>query len=377
MLKRAARSLLYLLGLQAGRAQDGLLIQRRTRSDRPLFEPKFDARAAELAISDVRERWPGHDVVALTDEYLGEARLSATRIRCGQDGIETIGLLPLDRTIFVYACDSDTVGLPYLREIIKRKARFYPVQVYRPSLYANVNDRARKILESEYLRQRKAGFDKFETYGVGDFQNIIQAIEETSGLKGDYLEIGCFQGSSSCVATRYMQETGIARNCYFLDVFEGFNYAAAKESADSAWYGTHATAGLDIVRERITRYADPIAGLTVSVIRNNIIEDPLPPEIGDVVVANIDVDLYEAVRAGLSKVAPKIVSGGIMIVEDPGHTPSLIGSRLALEDFLASPEASPFLAVYMESGQTFLIKTSAREVASPSVGAEYVARPIR
>ncbi len=76
------------------------------------------------------------------------------------------------------------------------------------------------------------------------------------------------------------------------------------------------------------------------------------------VVANIDVDLYEAVRIALFKVAPKIVRGGIMIVEDPGHTPSLIGSRVALAEFLESSEASPFLPVYMESGQTLLVKTA-------------------
>lgn len=359
MLKSAARSTLRLLGLEAGRVSRGLLIQRRQRPGEPLFMPKFDARAVEAAIQDVRQRWPGHDIVVLTDEYLGDAPLSEPRIRCREDGVDKIAQLARARTVFVYACDSDEAGLPYLREIISHKARFYPVQVFRPSLYANVNDRARKLLESEYVHQREAGFDKFETYGVGDFQNIIQAIEATSRIKGAYLEIGCFQGSSSCVATRYMKEAGIARSCYFLDVFEGFNYTAAKESADSAWYGTHETAGIEAVRQRITRYADPAAGLHVSVIRNNVIDDPLPPEIGEVVVANIDVDLYEAVRAALFKVAPRIVTGGIMIVEDPGHTPSLIGSRLALEEFLESADSASFLPVYMESGQTLMIRTGA------------------
>ncbi len=266
ILKRAARSVLRLSGLQIANVPGGFLIKRTDRVGKPLFEPKFDSRVTERAIADVRERWPGYNIVVLTDEYLDKATLSEPRIRCGEDGIEKIGLLPLERTIFVYACDSDAAGLPYISEIIKRKGRFYPVQVFRPSLYANVNDRARKLLESEYLRQRAANFDKFETYALGDFQNIIQAIEGTSKLQGDYLEIGCFQGSSSCVATRYMKEAGIARNCYFLDVFEGFNYAAAKESADTAWFGTHATAGVGIVSERINQYADPPAGLKVSFI---------------------------------------------------------------------------------------------------------------
>jgi hypothetical protein len=45
-----------------------------------------------------------------------------------------------------------------------------------------------------------------------------------------------------------------------------------------------------------------------------------------------------------------------MIVEDPGHTPALVGSRLALEQFLESPAGAAFTSVYLESGQTFLIR---------------------
>lgn len=66
--------------------------------------------------------------------------------------------------------------------------------------------------------------------------------------------------------------------------------------------------------------------------------------------------MYEAVLFALFKIAPKIVTGGIMIVEDPGHTPALIGARVALEKFLYSNEGKLFTPIYMESGQFFLIK---------------------
>ena len=100
----------------------------------------------------------------------------------------------------------------------------------------------------------------------------------------------------------------------------------------------------------------PQIGLTVDVIKNNIIEDPLPSEIGNIAVANIDVDLYEAVKVALFKIAPKILPGGIMIAEDPGHTPRLVGARLALDDFLNSELSKSFTPIYMESGQWFFLK---------------------
>jgi hypothetical protein len=48
--------------------------------------------------------------------------------------------------------------------------------------------------------------------------------------------------------------------------------------------------------------------------------------------------MYEAVAAALAKVAPLIAEGGIIIAEDQGHTPLLIGAYVAVQKFLKSPE---------------------------------------
>ena len=78
--------------------------------------------------------------------------------------------------------------------------------------------------------------------------------------------------------------------------------------------------------------------------------------IGPVALANIDVDLFEAVDAALMKVAPIVAPGGIIIVEDPGNIPLLIGARVALNDFMNTVWKDQFLSIYMESGQTFLLR---------------------
>jgi hypothetical protein len=50
--------------------------------------------------------------------------------------------------------------------------------------------------------------------------------------------------------------------------------------------------------------------------------------------------------------------GGIMICEDAGHTPALIGARLALDNFLKSEQGKFFIPVHMTSGQVFLIRVA-------------------
>ena len=77
-----------------------------------------------------------------------------------------------------------------------------------------------------------------------------------------------------------------------------------------------------------------------------------------IAVCNIDVDMYEAVLASLRKTAPLMAPGGIMIIQDPGKTPYLIGARAALDEFLdEDSNKTKFTSIYFSSsGQTYLIK---------------------
>lgn len=279
-------------------------------------------------------------------------------IRCDIQRPDALGEYNMKETMFIYACDFDDLGMPFIDYIVKAGGKFSPVHSYLPSLYCNIRKSAMDALLAEYKRQKEEGYLK---WGVGSFfgrdqLNLFQAIDLTAGLEGDFVEIGCFRGSTARVALRYMALNGIQRKCYFLDVFDGFNYESAKKSADSVWAGTHETEGEDIVRNRIVDAAKGSPGLKVQVIRNNIIEDEFPEPIGDLCLASIDVDMYEAVYEALLKVYKRIVKNGIIVVEDPGHSPALIGARLALESFL-DEHGESFTPVYLESGQTFLIKS--------------------
>lgn len=352
-LKQAINKLASLCGYEIRRVSDN--IYGAAGNPAVLFPAKFHGSAVEAAIAHLKTDHPNSEIVVLTDRHVQEGRGTATYVACGEDSLEKLEGLGTENKIFLYACDLDCLGIPYLRSVVRRNGRFYPVQVYTPSSYANINDHARNLLEDEYIRQCREGFAKFD-FGPGDFLNIIQAIDITRDLPGLYVELGCYRGSSSCVAVRYMSETGVNRECYFLDVFDGFVYEAARNSSDIMWAGSHVTEGMETVRRRISRSRKSAAGVAVQVLKCNVVEEPLPAAIDKVAVANVDVDLYEAVRAGLFKIADKIVSGGVIIVEDPGHTPALIGSRLALVEFLESKAAEPFIPVYLEFGQTFLFR---------------------
>jgi hypothetical protein len=147
-----------------------------------------------------------------------------------------------------------------------------------------------------------------------------------------------------------MRQAGILRKSYFFDTFEGFSYPTAETSADAIWLGTHENTSIQRVTELLSCFANAHVG------KLNIIEDELPKEVAGIAVCNIDVDIYEAIRAALKKTADLMVPGGIIIVEDTGHTPLLGGALLAMEEFLQTEQANSFLPIHLSSGQTFLVK---------------------
>ncbi len=357
MFRKIAKSVLNSVGITLRREGKGWWIGGGSAVDsdpETLFTRKFGTDAVQHAVDEARRRWPDRQVVVLSDARRPRTMEGGSWILCGEEPVEQVDACSATKSVFVYACDSDACGLPYVRRVVELRGIFCPVQVYTPSRYSNINDSARRAIEREHSRQSAEGFLKFD-YGPGDSLNLAQAIALTAHLDGCYVEIGCFNGSSSCIALSFMRESSIRRDCYFLDVFEGFTYEAARQSADSMWSGTHASEGIDTVRARIMSSADDSKGIHAQVLKSNIVEAELPPEIGSIAVANIDVDLYEAVLAALQKLSPRMCRGAIIVVEDPGHTPALIGSRLALEEFLASPSAAGFLPIYLESGQTYLL----------------------
>lgn len=266
-------------------------------------------------------------------------------------------------TGILYACLQDDLGLPFVDAAYIRALKVQAVWYAQPRGYLSRNVSAVRALEIEIAAQQQAGYLKLE-FGLGDFVNLIQAFEATQGRPGCIVEVGCYRGSSGGALLSYVRSRQAERGhpelyFHFMDVFEGFNYPAALNSSDSVWAGTHQTDGFEAVRHRLLAYGHDMGGMNIDVSRCNVITDPIPEKVRDLGVrlVNIDVDLYEAVAAGLARYAPLVVPGGIMISEDAGHTPLLIGALKAVEEFMASPAGRAFCRIDLPSGQTFLIKT--------------------
>ncbi len=134
-----------------------------------------------------------------------------------------------------------------------------------------------------------------------------------------------------------------------MDTYEGFSYETADASSDALWAGSHQDTSKELVEMRLSGYE------CKKCIKANIITDELPEEIEKIAVCNIDVDMYEPTKYALEKVRKKIVSGGIILEEDYGHSPQVIGAQVATNEFLEKYKGE-FIAIYGKGSQLILIK---------------------
>ena len=260
------------------------------------------------------------------------------------------GVLPL----LAFDCDDSAARIA--EWLIERDIPYLTCPATEPALYLHVNRKAREAADRTRQIAASHGLAHVD---VPDFCNIAQAIEVTRAFPGRYVEVGVFNGVSGMFALEYMRAAAVERACVFMDVFEGFVYPEAAASADRFWQNTHLNGDpMEAVAERLRACAGP--GTTVDVRRHNIISDPFPDDLEPIVVANLDVDMYDAVMAGLTVLAPRMAPGGVLICEDAGHSGQLIGARVAVNRFLRTAVGSSFMPLTMESGQVLLINMQGR-----------------
>jgi hypothetical protein len=201
--------------------------------------------------------------------------------------------------------------------------------------------------------------DRISHVNINVWSNIAEALDITKNLEGDYVEIGVYLGGSALLAMNCIefmrQDNAIKeRKMVLIDTFDGFNYEEAQTSVDQIWKNTHKLYGVKATMDHIHEtFKDN--SISYLLLEGNICKDNLPDDVEKIVVANIDVDMYEPTLDALNKVTDLIVSGGIIICEDAASTPGLYGGYLAMEEFIESEKGQSYTKIFKGS-QYFLLK---------------------
>jgi len=157
-----------------------------------------------------------------------------------------------------------------------------------------------------------------------------------SGVTGDFAECGVWRGHSAHIIGTRIRSSGLNRKLHLFDSFEGlsergeFDLARTEMSDRSKKREQEYFAvGLDVVQANLNEFE------FIEFHRGWIPE--CFEEVRDQKFAfvHLDVDLFEPLAECLEFFAPRLASGGIIVVDDYGHS-DFTGAKMAVDNFLAT-----------------------------------------
>jgi len=177
---------------------------------------------------------------------------------------------------------------------------------------------------------------------------LIRAVEHivNNRIAGDMVECGVWRGGSSMTMALALLECGDrARDLYLYDTFEGMT---APTSDDVDYAGSTGASQLSSA-PRVADEANAWAISPLEDVRRNLAGTGYPPDkvhfvAGPVeqtipnvapekiALLRLDTDWYESTLHELHHLYPRVVSGGIVIIDDYGHWQ---GAHKAVDEYFA------------------------------------------
>jgi hypothetical protein len=153
--------------------------------------------------------------------------------------------------------------------------------------------------------------------------NIKQLASED--IQGDIAELGVFRGN----AAKVLHELALERELYLLDTFSGFSGNDLTENEPTHSVTGDFNAGLDEVKSFVGEHKSIhyIPGYFPDTAAHI-------PEDARFAFVNLDVDLYEPMKAGLEFFYPRLSKGGMMALHDYANS-CWPGVKKAVDEFLA------------------------------------------
>jgi O-methyltransferase len=188
--------------------------------------------------------------------------------------------------------------------------------------------------------------------------SLIRAVEYVirNRISGAFVECGVFMGGSIQVMIRALQSLAVHdRDIYLFDTFAGMpqpdrrddeglggvmktSWDAHRTEADGSSGSNWMRAAVEMVRDRIDPLGYPVDRLHFV---KGMVEDTIPGAAPDkIAILRLDTDFYSSTKHELEHLYPRLMPGGILIIDDYGAIP---GARLAADEYASEHGLGWFL----------------------------------
>jgi O-methyltransferase len=211
----------------------------------------------------------------------------------------------------------------------------------------------------------RAIFERVKPYTMTSPERVFALCDAVAYLvrekiEGAVGECGVWRGGSTMAAALRFRELGdAARDFHLFDTFEGMSEPTehdrrASDSATAAQLlATSAqdekiwcVAGIDDVRANLVAAGCDMGRMHLV---EGKVEDTLPAAAPETIaLLRLDTDWYESTRHELEHLFPRLVPGGVLIIDDYG---AWEGARRAVDEYIAAGKAKLLLNRIDETGR--------------------------
>jgi SAM-dependent methyltransferase len=161
----------------------------------------------------------------------------------------------------------------------------------------------------------------------------LDEIAKRSEKPGDIVEIGCWLGGTSAIASRFAARIGKPRRYVAVDTFAGFVPAHYDHDVRHGLPQRDRHIFDEARPELVRRLLHHWGAGDVELVEGDIVPlraDVLPEQL---IVALIDVDLEIPVYHALQKLWPRLARDGIILIDDCPADTSWVGARIGYTRF--------------------------------------------
>ena len=213
--------------------------------------------------------------------------------------------------------------------------------------------------DEEYRRTYEAGLKKTampdSTFRRPRFYNLVQLFRATIHLPGDILEAGCFRGLSSYLLCSYARQAEVSysgKGFHIIDSFAGLSEPSQEDLEQVG--GVHPRAEGRLYAASMSRVQESLSEFPeITYYKGWIPEilNDLPDR--QYRFVHVDLDLYEPISASLEYFFPRVVPGGLIVVDDYGYL-DFPGAKKAVDEFCTGKGIS---VVHLTTGNAVVIKS--------------------
>jgi hypothetical protein len=171
---------------------------------------------------------------------------------------------------------------------------------------------------------------------VERFYNLFNSINylENAGIEGAIVECGVYKGGAIGFDASLLKARGVTNRAFYLfDTFDGF----PSDVEDVSFQGEKLTRDVWVTENFRQTTERNIARSGYPSNNFNLIQGPveetLPAHIPEkIALLHLDTDYYRSTLHELNHLYPRLVSGGVLIIDDYGH---FEGARQAVDEYIA------------------------------------------